>query len=299
MLRKLSKIFFAVIIASLVLIPGAARSMTREQAVSALMDSGWSLKLAEKITDKALSSNERIVAVFDHDNTLICGDITEGNGKSQPGFMHSMLLKKHAKRSVPVPVPGLYEAEPWEFYHSWARSNPKDAYPWICTLLAGQKVRDVRRQARAYYQKYLQPAIYPEMKTLVEVLKALHVDVYIVSASANDVVKVSAEFFGVADDHVHGIRLQNIKGVIQTKVIYPISFAAGKTWYIQNFAGNFKPGNIMVFGDSYRTDGHMLRFAAAQGGLALLVNPSADLESTLEERDIHFYHLPSRAHLHR
>ncbi len=299
MLKKISKIFFAAIVATLILIPGTALCMTRGQAVSALLNSGWSLRLAEMITDKALSTEDRIVAVFDHDNTLICGDITEGNGKSQPGFMHSMLLQKHANRSVPVPVSGLYESDPWEFYHTWARSNPKEAYPWICTLLAGQKISDVRRQARAYYQKYLQPAIYPEMKALIDVLKALNVDVYIVSASANDVVKVSAEFFGVPDDHVHGIRLQQIKGIIQTRVINPISFAAGKTWYIKNFAGEFKPGNIMVFGDSYRTDGHMLRFASSQGGLALLVNPATDLENTLTERGIHFYNLPSRAVLNR
>ncbi|MEW6712414.1 MAG: haloacid dehalogenase-like hydrolase [Candidatus Riflebacteria bacterium] len=297
-LRSICNLIAVVLLISLVS-SAPVWAIAGEEAKKALCEAGWSPEIAEKIVARAINSDGRVVAVFDHDNTLICGDITEGNGKSQPGFMHSMLLRLHGQKKVPVPVGGLYESEPWEFYHTWARSKPQEAYPWICTLLAGRQVEDVHREAEVYYEKYLKPAIFPEMKALIEVLQILGVDVYIVSASAHEVVTVSAAFFGVPADRVHGIRLQVINGYIQPKVINPISFAAGKTWYIKNFAGEFKTGNIMVFGDSYRTDGHMLRFAAAQGGLALLVNPAADIEETLNQRGILHYHLPSKASLDR
>lgn len=277
-----------------IFLPAVVGAMTGAEARDSLIKAGWSQELAEKIVSRVEAAEGRMVAAFDHDNTLICGDITEGNGKSQPGLMHSMLVQMHADRKIPVPVEGLYESDPWEFYHSWARSKPQEAYPWICTLLAGKTPEQARQEAEAYYENYVKGAIFPEMHTLVNVLQQLGVDVYIISASAHDVVTVAAGYFGVPQDRVLGIRLKIANGIIQPQAINPISFAAGKTWYINHFAGSFPKGNIMVFGDSMRTDGHMLRFAAQQGGLALLVNPDVKIKETLDRSGILYYDLPSR-----
>lgn len=277
-----------------VLQPAIAKAITGEEARDCLIKSGWSMELANKIISKVETAKGRMIAVFDHDNTLVCGDITEGNGKSQPGFMHNMLTRLHAERKIPVPVAGLYESDPWEFYHSWARSKPQEAYPWICTILAGQRADQVLIEATEYFENHLKKAIFPEMLTLVTVLQQMGVDVYIVSASAHNVVVAAAKYFGVPENRVLGVRLAIENGIIQPKVIKPYSFAAGKTWYIQNFAGDFPRGNIMVFGDSYKTDGHMLRFAAQQEGLALLVNPDAKIAETLEKNGILSYDLPSK-----
>ena len=274
--------------------PAVVKAISGEEARDCLIKSGWSQELADKIVSKSETAEGRMVAVFDHDNTLVCGDITEGNGKSQPGFMHGMLTRMHAERKIPVPVAGIYESDPWEFYHSWARSKPQEAYPWICTILAGQRADQVLKEATEYYENHLKKAIFPEMLTLVTVLQQMGVDVYIVSASAHNVVVSAAKYFGVPENRVFGVRLAIANGIIQPKVIKPYSFAAGKTWYIQNFAGDFPQGNIMVFGDSYKTDGHMLRFAAQQGGLALLVNPDPKITETLEKNDIVHYNLPSK-----
>ncbi|MBU1106025.1 MAG: haloacid dehalogenase-like hydrolase [Candidatus Riflebacteria bacterium] len=296
MLNKFSgKVILSIAILLISVIqPAIAKAINGEEARDCLTKSGWTQELADKIVSKIETAEGRMIAVFDHDNTLVCGDITEGNGKSQPGFMHDMLTRMHAEHKIPVPVAGLYESNPWEFYHSWARSKPQEAYAWICTLLAGQKPEQVLIEATEYFENHMKKAIFPEMLTLVNVLQQMGVDVYIVSASAHNVVLSAAKYFGVPENRVLGIRLKIENGIIQPKVINPISFAAGKTWYIKNFAGDFPRGNIMVFGDSYKTDGHMLRFAAQQGGLALLVNPDAEITETLEKNKIVYYNLPSK-----
>lgn len=295
MFYKISSItiIMVTIMFSNILIPSSAQVISGQEARNILFKSGWSQEWAHRIIAKVENTEGRMIAVFDHDNTLVCGDITEGNGKSQPGFMHNMFTKMHKNRTIQVPVNGLYESEPWEFYHAWAKSNPEEAYPWICTLLAGQTPSQVLNNANEYFEKHLKKAIFPEMLTLVRVLQQMGVEVYIVSASAHNIVLAAAKYFGVPQNRVYGIKLKISNGVIQPKAMNPISFAAGKTWYIENYLGDFPQGNIMVFGDSYGTDGHMLRFAARQNGFAMLVNPSKKLEETLSKNGINSFNLPS------
>ena len=298
---RLLPIFRLAVIAFLLVavstIPSLA--LTGQEARLRLLDAGWEPAHADGIVDRVERSTGRVVAVFDHDNTLICGDITEGNGKSQPGFMRSLLLARKDAGTLPPEVPPEAFDDPWEFYHAWARREPQVAYGWICTLLAGQTPAEARQAAEEYYACHVKPAIYPEMRELVEVLKDLGVEVWVVSASAEPVVRSAARFFGLPEDHVLGVRLAEENGRILPRVIPPISFAAGKTWYIKQFVGEFPPGNILVFGDSYRTDGHMLRFGAAQGGFSLLVNPAPDLIPTLETHGIRSQPLASKAALDR
>ena len=277
----------------LIFVTQPASAKTYDDASKALVKAGWTESLADEIIGKVKASKGRVVAVFDHDNTLVSGDITEGNEKSQPGFIHPLLLKMWKERSIPVWIEGLYNGDPWEFYCNWADSDPQKAYSWICTLLSGQRIKKVYSDVSKYYEKYQKKSIFPEMKTLVEVLQQLGVEVHIVSASAQNLVIVASKYYNIPENRIHGIRLKVKDGIIQPKVIQPISFAAGKTWYINHFVSKFPKGNILVFGDSYRTDGHMLRFAARQGGFALLVNPSAKIKPTLNENGIHYYSLPS------
>lgn len=290
----INKLFLLIVLITLFsMFSQTAQASIYDEAREKLIKAGWTEKLANKIIFKIEMSKGRFIAIFDHDNTLVSGDITEGNGKSQPGFMYPLIKQMHRDHSLPVPIEGIYESDPWKFYHAWAKVNHEEAYGWICTLLAGQTPEQVLSDGCAYYEKYQKQAIFPEMKALVTVLQDLEVEVHIVSASAHNLVLAASKYFKIPLERIHGIRLQITKGIIQPKVIRPISFAAGKTWYIENIIGDAKPGNIMTFGDSYTTDGHMLRYAARQDGIAILVNPSDSIKETLKNNRILFYDLPS------
>ncbi len=262
-----------------------------------LIDAGWVPQIADSIVEKVERSEGRVIAVFDHDNTLICGDITEGKELGHAGFANEFIKKSLCKRDITAEIPASAGKDPWKFYQEWASADPGHAYGWICTIYGGYPASEISRRSAQYYKEQIQPRIFPEMLTLVKVLKDLGVDVFVVSASAQVVVRAAAPFFGIPEDHIFGIRLAEKDGILLPRYLKPISWSAGKTWYIRNLTGSFPPGNILVFGDSYRTDGHMLRFGVSSGGYSVLVNPAPELLPTLEKQGIAHQRLPSKDRL--
>jgi phosphoserine phosphatase len=272
---------------------GAGRTINPQQAREQLLTAGWSAGVVDQILSKVAQASGRMIAVFDHDNTLVCGDVTEGSSRNQPGLAELMILGNRLRNPAPLPHSLQTPQEIWQHYHHWTKTEPQNAYPWVTTVFGGYSEQEARQIAGEYYQKYFVSRIFPEMKAMVRVLQDLGVEVFIVSASCEWFVKPAAKYFDLPESHVFGIRLRRSNGIIQPQAIHPISFAAGKTWYIQNLMGAFPPGNLLVFGDSLRTDGHMLRFGARQGGFALLVNPADELWDTLRRDGIEGFPLPS------
>lgn len=258
-----------------------------------LVEAGWTGELAEAIVRKVASCQGRVVAVFDHDRTLVCGDITEGDGISQPGLGGLMIKDRLFRVDPDLRPPDEFQGDVWAYYHHWAKIEPSEAYAWICTVYAGFAPAEVEAMARVYYDHFLKPRIFPEMLELVRVLSDLDVQVYIVSASAEPIVRPAAALFGVPVERIHGVKVKALDGLLLPEVEKPISFAAGKTWYIKTYLGEFPRGNLLVFGDSWRTDGHMLRFGVDQGGFSLLVNPTVEMLPNLARAQVRFYNLPS------
>ena len=281
------------------MIPAAFADSLSDKACQRLVEAGWRPEMAEAIVAHVTRCQGRVIAVFDHYNTLVSGDITEGNGKSQPGLSLEMLEKGQFRKPLGVTIPRSFKNNLREFYHDWAKHNPREAYAWICTMFAGFPESEIVQMAETYYAARLQPFIFPEMKRLVQVLQTLGVEVFIVSASAEPLVRAAAKWFGLPESRVHGVKLSLKDGIIQPRVRKPISFAEGKTDYIQTFLGPIPKGNLLVFGDSWRTDGHMLRYSTRQGGFSLLVNPSPELIPTLDQHGVHYFTFPSKSLLDR
>ena len=275
----------------------AGAAIDPAEARQRLEKAGWSSELAAAIVSKVTGCQGRVVAVFDHDHTLVRADITQGDGARQPGLAQTMLQNRLYREDPDMRPPEEFKDDVFASYLHWAKIEPAEAYAWICTLYGGFSERELSALAARYYAQVVGPRIFPEMRELVQVLTALGVDVYIVSASAEPLVRAAAEHFGLPEDHLLGVKVKSRGGMILPEVAKPISFAAGKTWYIQRYAGVFPPGNILVFGDSWRTDGHMLRFGANQGGFSLLVNPPANLVPELERAGVHAFPLPSNPRL--
>ncbi|NLI79971.1 MAG: hypothetical protein GX442_26435 [Candidatus Riflebacteria bacterium] len=203
----------------LMVVLGAVPSpaLSGQEARRRLLDAGWETAHADRIIDRVERSTGRVVAGFDHDNTLICGDITEGNGRSQPGFVRSLLLPRKDAGTLPPEVPPEAVAGPWAFSHAWARREPQVACGWICTLLAGMTPSEACQAAEESYACHVKPASYPEMQELVEVLKDLGVDIRVVSASAQPVVRSAAGFFDLPEGHRLGVRLPVENGRIAAR----------------------------------------------------------------------------------
>ncbi len=271
----------------------ASAAIEQAEARQRLLEAGWTAELADSIVRKVTGCQGRVIAVFDHDKTLVCGDITEGDEISQPGLGQLMIKERLFRKDPELRTPEGFNHDLWAYYHHWARIEPAEAYAWICTMYGRFSEIEVEALARAYYEHYLKPRIFPEMLELVKVLTDLDVQVYIVSASAEPIVRPAAEYFGLPVDRVHGVKVKSRNGLLLPEVNKPISFAAGKTWYITHFLGEFPRGNLLVFGDSWRTDGHMLRFGSDQGGFSLLVNPTLETLPALAQAHVRYYNLPS------
>ena len=133
-----------------------------------------------------------------------------------------------------------YFDEFWGYYQKLAGENAADAYKWTAKLVVGLSVDDVdsfaaevwakekgRPLGRATIRSLHYPAasidvglrLFEPMKNLITTLKDHHWNVWLVSASLDQVVKQVAREVGVAPGHVLGARVaSDLDGRFTTKI---------------------------------------------------------------------------------
>jgi len=253
------------------------------QVRARLVAAGWSPEVAARIGERLATARGRVVAVFDHDGTLMHGDVTMGSG-SQPGVLRTMVERRELKPEGLAQIPAWMEPDPWKAYCEWTEREPMKAYGWLPTVLAGMKVRDFTRLARERYRDVYRRYLFPEQLALLSVLRDAGVEIYIVSASAQPLLEAAAPWLGIPPEHAFGIRLHERGGVIAPEIEPPPSYASGKVWAIEHRVHPSSYENLLTFGDSYVSDGPMLRLAARHGGVGVLINPKPEVRP-LVERD--------------
>ncbi|WP_052134467.1 haloacid dehalogenase-like hydrolase [Collimonas arenae] len=178
-------------------------------------------------------------------------------------------------------------------------------YPWVIYFFTNMSVAEVQKLAEASNDhnlglglvktKYTSPTAQPgkagivsvthfhgirlctEIATLMDALQQSGIDVYVSSASLEDVVAVFATTpkygYNVKREHVLGLRLESANGVFvnQYKAGWPLNWGPGKTEVIKKeLVASKGYGPIFVAGDS-DGDYDMLRdFADTQ--LGMIVN---------------------------
>ena len=258
----------------LLLIAGAA--LAADTARERLVAAGWAPEVASRIAERLATARGRVVAVFDHDGTLMHGDVTMGCG-TQPGVLREMLQQRHLAPAGLAQIASWMEPDPWAAYCAWTTREPMRAYGWLPTVLAGQSVAAIEKLARERYRDTYRRWLFPEMQALLAVLRDAGVEIYVVSASAQPLLEAAAPWLGIPRERVFGIHVKEKGGVYLPEIEPPPSYASGKVWVIEHRVRPSSLANLLTFGDSYVSDGPMLRLAARHGGVGVLIDPPPDV----------------------
>jgi len=301
-----------------VCIPAIAEEEWGERRMrETLMAAGWDARVAEALARGANGANgavssggrapgsreavaeqvggSRIIAVFDHDGTIMHGDISEGDGRGQPGFLRDLLLQGRLTPEGRAQIPPAAAGDPWAWYRDLVGRDTREAYRWLPTILAGQDARTIEAMAEEAYDRVYQRYLFPEVTRLITVLQEAGAEVYVISASAWPLVRAAARHTGVPRERIFGMPIDvGPDGIFRSNVTKPYTFGAGKTALILERIRLGPKDRLLVIGDSERTDGHMLRFAVRQGGVAVLVNPPPGRREKLEAAGILCQELASR-----
>lgn len=167
----------------------------------------------------------RAVAAFDADGTLWDTDLGE------------MLFGYQIEKKL-VPLP----ADPWGHYEHLkvAESHPV-AYLWLAQINKGIDLSTVRKWAEAAVKAQEPIPVFAEQWAILEKLKALDVEIYIVTASIKWAVEPGARRLGLHEDQVIGIETHVENGVVTDQQKGVITYREGKAEALLARTGGVKP----------------------------------------------------------
>jgi HAD superfamily phosphoserine phosphatase-like hydrolase len=150
------------------------------------------------------------VAAFDCDGTLWSGDAGEG-------FFSWELEQEQEKRLVPEQIV------------RWARSRHADykagqvAEDIMCgemvTMHRGLREEVVQQAADAYFAQAIGPNIFPEMRQLVQRLRASGCDVWAVSSSNQWIIRSAMRSFGIPQNRILAAETAVENGAITDRLV--------------------------------------------------------------------------------
>ncbi len=198
---------------------------------------------------------QKPIAAFDADGTLWSFDAGEN-------FFQFQIDNK----LVPMP------ADPWAHYETLKERSHPEAYLWLAQILKGNPISEVRNWAREAVGAY--PGGLPAfswMKEIINFLRDMNVEVYVVTASITWAVEPAAEMLGIPADHVIGVETAIENGIVSTLQNGPITWREGKVDGLLRKTGGIKPlfaaGNTM--GDFHLIDSathvHVVNATVARG----------------------------------
>jgi len=200
------------------------------------------------------------VATFDCDGTLWSGDAGEG-------FFSWELEQEQEKRLVPEEIV------------RWARSRYADykagqvAEEVMCgemvTMHRGLREEVVQQACNAYFAQAIAPNIFPEMRELVERLRASGCDVWAVSSSCQWIIRSAMRFFGIPQNRILSAEVAVENGTITDRLIR-VPSGPGKPEAIRSV---LKSSPDCAFGNAI-WDRDML----AMSNHPFAINPNPDLK---------------------
>lgn len=183
---------------------------------------------------RTLGTDHVKIALFDLDNTLIIGDIGEA--------VFAQLLGDGAPLKCT-----------WEEYQSFLRCDISAAYRLVVESMAGLTVREVEDATMKLLKKPASfikagnthvpvPKPHPGMKKLVSLLQKLRYNIYVISASNQISVRMTAEeFFGISPSCSFGIETKTTGGFLSATLVKPFPIAAGKADVYHKYISTLPP----------------------------------------------------------
>ncbi len=195
------------------------------------------------------------VAVFDCDGTLWSGD-------AGSGFMKWTIESGLVSREVVDFIDSRYRA--------YSRGEVTEAA--ICgemvQMYQGLHEDEMRRVARVFFDKFIRPHIFSELRSLIEQLHTLGTEIWAVSSTNDWVIEEGVRDFGIPADHVLAAKVRVTSGIV-TNHLLDVPTDEAKVAALHR-AGVHAPD--VVFGNSVH-DAAMLAIA----GRPFAVNPSPAL----------------------
>lgn len=195
------------------------------------------------------------VAVFDCDGTLWDGD-------AGVGFLNWSLEQGLVSRSTADWIDTRHRE-----YRAGAVSEVQICGEMV-QMYAGLREEELRRAVARYFEAFVKPQIFSEMKSLVEQLHGQGTEVWAVSSTNKWLILEGMKTFGIARERVLAAEVAVVDGVITSELV-DVPTDEGKAAALKR-VGLARPD--AVFGNSIH-DLAMLEMAAQ----AFAVNPSPAL----------------------
>ncbi|XDD49091.1 HAD family hydrolase [Leptospira sp. WS92.C1] len=203
-------------------------------------------------------------AAFDFDNTLVKNDFGEAVmerflSQGIPAYQNdisSFFEKENLEQilSSRFVDPSLFRSlvlKEYEFIQS--KSGLEASYRWSSWIFSGHTPEELKEISRSVWNSHAtdpSPAsvkIYEPIKELVNHLTTNGWDLWIVTASPQEIIQSVSGLFGIPSEKVLGMQLALENGVHSSKIVEPFTYGNGKVKRFQNNAGSLPD---IAFGDS-------------------------------------------------
>lgn len=165
------------------------------------------------------------IAAFDADGTLWDADAGE--------TFFDWQIHKSGLKNLP--------ADPWKHYEDLKKVNPIPAYVWLAQISAGVPLEQVRVWAQQCFDEQKSWPVFTSQLRLIELLRSLDFEIFIVTASIKWAVEPVAKLVGVDFDHVIGITTRIEDGRVGMEAVHPITWRAGKAEGLLTRTGGVRP----------------------------------------------------------
>lgn len=224
---------------------------------------GWSQEINNQLKnflDSTISITERKVAVFDCDGTTF-GQV--------PHYLADEALYQYAEEVLKKRNDDVAK-EKLAILDRMVKDGNNVGKPYVedrVHFLAGLSPEKIENIGYDCYQKSYKGKFYPEMKELIANLKDFGFEVWILTASPEQLYqKFVSEEFGISNINVVGAKCVVANGITTGEIILPIPQDDGKAHTIETFI-KAKP---LIVGGNSRGDMDMLNESS---GLKIVVNP--------------------------
>lgn len=149
---------------------------------------------------------------------------------------------------------------------------------------AGWTTDEATAFGRKMFEEVVAPRVYEGMEQIHETLRGAGIELRIISGTAHWLVVGAASAMGIEADHVRGALGEVSDGVIQPRVIEPLTYREGKLVAVESWIGDKRAA--VSFGDS-GSDLPMLDRSATR----VAVNPRPGVRTHAADNDPHRWHL--------
>lgn len=201
-------------------------------------------------------------AIFDCDGTLWSPDAGSGFMK---WTIDTELLSREAVERITS-----RHAE----YHE-GRVDEETICGEMTSIYAGISESDLRASARAYFNKHIEPYIFPELVSVMQELQSAGVEIWAVSSTNNWMIEEALAGLGIGHEKILAACVEVAEG-LATETIRNVPTGPSKATSLRAI-GIERPD--VVFGNSVH-DAAMLEMAAR----AFPVNPSSGLQELAVEK---------------